>query len=185
MNPPNALSALRLALAPVLLALARAGEQRAFVCCLLVSLVTDVLDGKIARRTGRTSELGAVLDSWADFVSYASLLPSVWWLRPDFVRAEATWLLVAVTGYLAPVLLGVLRYGRLTSYHTRGAKLAAYVNGAGAVVVFTGGPALPFRVATVVLALVELEEVAITLVLPEWRANVRSLAHAVALRQAR
>ena len=50
---PNALSALRLALAPVLLALAWAGAPRTFVGCLALSLATDVVDGKIARRTGQ------------------------------------------------------------------------------------------------------------------------------------
>ena len=99
---------------------------------------------------------GAVLDSWADLATYASLPPSAWWLRPGFVRAEAIFLLVAVASYVAPVAIGFLRYGRLTSYHTRGAKLAAYLGGASALVVFAGGPALPFRLATAVLVLAEL-----------------------------
>ncbi len=179
---PNALSALRLALAPVLLALAWSGAPRAFVGCLALSLATDVVDGKIARRTGQASERGAVLDSWADLATYASLPPSAWWLRPGFVRAEAVFLLVAVASYVAPVAIGFLRYGRLTSYHTRGAKLAAYLGGASALVVFAGGPALPFRLATPVLVLAELEEIAITAVLPAWHANVPSLAQALALR---
>ena len=179
---PNALSALRLALAPVLLALAWSGAPRAFVCCLALSLMTDIADGRIARRTGQASERGAVLDSWADLATYASLPLSAWWLRPGFVRAEAVFLLVAVASYVAPVAIGFLRYGRLTSYHTRGARLAAYLGGASTLVVFAGGPALPFRLATAVLVLAELEEIAITAVLPTWHANVPSLAHALALR---
>jgi len=137
---PNALSALRLALAPVLLALAWSGAPRAFVCCLGLSLMTDIADGRIARRTGQASERGAVLDSWADLATYASLPPAAWWLRPGFVRAEALFLLVAVASYVAPVAIGFLKYGRLTSYHTRGAKLAAYLGGASALVVFAGAP---------------------------------------------
>ena len=97
-------------------------------------------------------------------------------------RAEAVFLLVAVASYVAPVAIGFLRYGRLTSYHTRGARLAAYLGGTAALVVFAGGPALPFRLATAVLVLVELEEIAITAVLPAWHLNVPSLAHALALR---
>ena len=110
--------------------------------------------------------------------TYASLPPAVWWLRPEFVRAEAAFLAVAVASYVAPVAVGFLKYGRLTSYHTRGAKLAAYLGGASALVVFAGGPALPFRLATAVLVLAELEEIAITAVLPAWHTNVPSLAHA-------
>ena len=153
---PNALSALRLALAPVLLALAWAGAPRTFVGCLALSLATDVVDGKIARRTGQASARGAVLDSRADLATWASLPPSAWGLRPGFVRAEAGLLLVAVASYVVPVAIGFLKYGRLTSYHTRGAKLAAYLGGASALVVFAGGPALPFRLATAVLVLAEL-----------------------------
>ena len=179
---PNALSALRLALAPVLLALAWAGAPRTFVGCLALSLATDVVDGKIARRTGQASARGAVLDSRADLATWASLPPSAWGLRPGFVRAEALFLLVAVASYVAPVAIGFLRYGRLTSYHTRGARLAAYLGGASTLVVFAGGPALPFRLGTAVLVLAELEEIAITAVLPTWHANVPSLAHALALR---
>ena len=75
---PNALSALRLALAPVLLALAWSGAPRAFVGCLALSLMTDIADGRIARRTGQASKRGAVLDSWADLATYASLPLSAW-----------------------------------------------------------------------------------------------------------
>src|SRR5207244_12055890 len=123
-----------LAPAAVLLAAAWCGGPRAFGGCLALSLATDVVDGKIARRTGQASERGAVLDSWADLATYASLPPSAWWLRPGFVRTEAVFLLVAVASYVAPVAIGFLRYGRLTSYHTRGAKLAACLAGPRALV---------------------------------------------------
>jgi hypothetical protein len=46
--------------------------------------------------------------------------------------------------------------------------------------VFAGGSALPFRLATAVLVLAELEEIAITAALPA-HANVPSLAHALGL----
>ncbi len=86
--------------------------------------------------------------------------------------------MVAV-GYAAPIVVGLGRWGRLTSYHTRGARLAAWVGGLGALLVFAGGPTLPFHVAALVLACAGLEEIAITTVLPGWRADVPSLRHAL------
>ncbi|MBS1107356.1 MAG: CDP-alcohol phosphatidyltransferase [Deltaproteobacteria bacterium] len=77
-----------------------------------------------------------------------------------------------------PIALGYLKYGRLTSYHTYGAKLSAVVVGASALALFAGGSPLPFRIATWVLVLAELEEIAITTILPEWRSNVPSVLHA-------
>jgi len=59
---PNALSALRLALAPVLLALAWSGAPRAFVCRLALSLMTDIADGRIAEL--EEIAITAVLPAW-------------------------------------------------------------------------------------------------------------------------
>ena len=60
---PNALSVLRLPLAAAFV-IAREPWARAFV--LTVGWVTDVLDGWIARRLGRASGTGAVLDALFD-----------------------------------------------------------------------------------------------------------------------
>jgi cardiolipin synthase len=180
MNAADWLSALRLWLAPVLVGLAWTGCGEAFVACLAVSLASDVADGQVARRLGRASLRGAVLDSRADLATWAALPLAAWWLRPDFVRAEAGWLALAVGTYALPVAIGYLKFGRLTSYHTRLARVSAYAGGVSALVVFAGGPALPFRMATALFAVAELEEIAITAVLPEWRANVRSLHDALA-----
>ncbi|MBD3348490.1 MAG: CDP-alcohol phosphatidyltransferase family protein [Candidatus Eisenbacteria bacterium] len=71
---PNLLSLLRLGLVPVVLWLV-AGEERAWaVAVLLAMALTDGLDGFVARRTGRVTELGKVLDPLADKVAVDSVL---------------------------------------------------------------------------------------------------------------
>ena len=181
-NVPNLLSAVRIALAPILLALGWEGAARAFVIVLGVALATDIVDGKVARALGQTSELGARLDSAGDLLLFLVVPICGFWLRPDFVRAELAWFLTAVAAAVVPNIAGVCRYGRTTSYHTRGAKLSAYLLGASVFVVFADGPAWPFRLATAAFVLAEIEELAITSVLTEWRANVPSLRDALALR---
>jgi cardiolipin synthase len=180
----NALSILRIGLAPVLLGLAWYGAAHGFTACLTLALLTDIADGKIARWLGQTSLLGARLDSWGDLLLYLCLPLCGVLLRPDFVRAEAVWFAIAVGSALVPIALGLLRFGRVTSYHTRATKVAAYVLGAGTLAVFAGGYAWPFRLATVVFLCAQLEEMAITFALPGWYANVRSLSHARAIRGA-
>jgi CDP-diacylglycerol--glycerol-3-phosphate 3-phosphatidyltransferase len=61
--------------------------------------------------------------------------------------------------------------------------VSAYLLGTAAVVLFAHGPHWPFRVAVVVLMVAELEEIAITLVLPEPRSGVRSLGKALEIRR--
>jgi CDP-diacylglycerol--glycerol-3-phosphate 3-phosphatidyltransferase len=184
LNVANALSALRIVLAPVLLALAWLGRHELFLPCLVASLVSDILDGKIARRFHLTSEFGARLDSWGDLVTYSSVPFCAWWLRPEIVRSEAPFFWAVVAAYTVPVLVGFLKYRTLTSYHTRGAVLSAYLVGAATVVIFAYGPTWPLRFAAGVLVLAEIEEILITLTLPTALTNVPSLRHARALRRA-
>jgi CDP-diacylglycerol--glycerol-3-phosphate 3-phosphatidyltransferase len=178
----NAVTLSRLALAPVLLLLAYLGLPRAFVAALAVSLATDIADGKLARRLGQASRRGARLDSWADLATYASVPLCAYWLRPDLVHTEALTFWTIVAAFAVPIAYGFAKFGRLTSYHTRGAVIAAYALGGAALVLFAGGPVWPLRVAAAVLVAAELEEIAITAVLPRPVAMVRSLAVALRLR---
>lgn len=175
---PNALSVLRLVLAPVLVWLAWTGQHGAFLVTLSVSLLSDLTDGWFARRFDQATHLGTLLDSYGDFATYMTVPLCAWWLWPDLIRREAWYAAAIVAAYVFPIALGYLKYGRLTAYHTYGAKLSAVVVGASAMALFAGGPPLPFRIATWILVLAELEEIAITTILPEWHANVPSILHA-------
>lgn len=175
---PNALSALRLVLAPVLIWLAWTGQHTAFLVTLAVSLLSDLTDGWFARRFDQATQLGTLLDSYGDFATYMTVPVCAWWLWPDLIRREAWFAGAIVAAYVFPIVLGYLKYGRLTAYHTYGAKLSAVVVGASALALFAGGPPLPFRIATWILVLAELEEIAITTILPAWHSNVPSIFHA-------
>jgi len=71
---PNLLSLLRLALTPVALALLVCGLRSWSVAVLIAMALTDGLDGYVARRTGRVTGLGRVLDPLADKVAVDSVL---------------------------------------------------------------------------------------------------------------
>jgi phosphatidylglycerophosphate synthase len=175
---PNLLSCFRLVLVPLLLTLAWSGCSRPFVGCLVVSLLTDGVDGFLARRFNAASRLGAKLDSWADFATFLALPFCGWWLRPDVLRAEAPFLITPICFYLAAVAFGLLKYRRLTSYHTWSSKALALLSGVVVLVFFLGGPGWPFRVLAPLAVLSLLEEIAITALLPVWQANIPSLWHA-------
>ena len=174
LNIANLITICRILLAPVLLFLAWQGHERLFLGCLVASLVSDIVDGQIARRFGLASPLGARLDSWADFATYLSVPIAAYRLRPDLISSERVAFFTTIACYLVPVSIGFLKFRCLTSYHTRMARVSAYLVGASVVVLFAHGPTLPFRIAVGVLVIAEIEEIAITLILPAPQSNVRS-----------
>jgi CDP-diacylglycerol--glycerol-3-phosphate 3-phosphatidyltransferase len=183
-NLPNALSLLRIALAPALVALAWRGAHAAFAACFALCLLTDIADGQIARRFGLTTELGAKLDSWGDALTYLAVLPGLFWLHPRFVSESRVALGLVVASYLVPIGAGFVKYRQLTSYHTRLATIAAYALGASLLVIFAGGPPWAFYFAAAIILVSQVEELAITAVLPKWQANVPSLRYALQRRRA-
>ena len=84
---PNLLSFLRLALVPVFLALIIRGDDGLALIVLVISSVTDFLDGLIARTFRQISRLGQLLDPAADrLFIFAALIGLAirevipWWL---------------------------------------------------------------------------------------------------------
>ena len=175
----NALSALRLALAPVLLVLAIAGQAPAFLATLIVAFATDAADGWCARRFDAVSPKGARLDSRADLATWLVLPPSVWLLRPDLVEAQLPWIALALAGLAAATLTAYARFGAFPSYHTWGAKTAAIALALAVVAILAGAPAWPLQIAIAIAVVSQIEEVAITAVLPKPETDVRSIVHAL------
>ena len=100
---PNLLSAVRLALIPVFLWLVLGPEADGWALGLLVvSGITDWLDGWLARRWGQTSVLGQVLDPVADRLYILAVVVGLalrevipWWLAVSLpLRDALMWLLV-------------------------------------------------------------------------------------------
>jgi CDP-diacylglycerol--glycerol-3-phosphate 3-phosphatidyltransferase len=175
---PNLLCAVRLAGAPVVVALAWA-EQPSWCLGLIVFLfLTDWLDGKMAVWLNQRTTFGARLDSCADAAFYASVLLAVAVLRWDLLWQEAVWVGLAALSYAASAMAGLLRYGRVPSYHTRLAKTSWLLMLVAVVAVFAGWSVWPLRVALLGVLVANLEATLITFLLPGWQANVPSVFHA-------
>ena len=171
---PNLLSILRILIAPLLLVAGLTGQPGLFLFLFILSLVSDGLDGFLARRFHQVSQWGAQLDSWGDLATYLAAPVGVWLLWPTIVYQELIFILLGLGSFLLPILLGFCKFGRLTSYHTWAAKIAAILLGVATPLLLLGGPPYPFRAAIIVFLLAEVEEVAITLRLKRWRTNIPS-----------
>lgn len=114
---PNILSFLRLLLVPVFLVLIVRGQDAFALLVLVVSSLTDFLDGVLARRLDQVSRLGQLLDPAADrlFIFTALIGLAVrgvipWWLVIVIVGRDA---MLAVLG----ITLANFGYGPLPVHH--------------------------------------------------------------------
>ncbi|PTL74088.1 CDP-diacylglycerol--glycerol-3-phosphate 3-phosphatidyltransferase [Rathayibacter caricis DSM 15933] len=114
---PNVLSMVRLALVPVFLVLVIEGEDALALLTLVVSSLTDYLDGWIARRFDQMTRLGRILDPAADRLyifatvlglAFRELVP--WWLVAVLVARDLMLVVLAV-------ILANTGYGPLPVHH--------------------------------------------------------------------
>jgi cardiolipin synthase len=102
---PNILSFLRLLLVPVFLVLILGGQDALALLVLVISSVTDFLDGLIARRFKQISRLGQLLDPAADRLFIFAALVGLavrevipWWFFVAIVARELMLLVLGVVG---------------------------------------------------------------------------------------
>lgn len=173
---PNALSALRIACAPVLVLFAATGLQAAYTWVLVPALATDALDGWIARSAGLQSRLGARLDSLGDSLTWCAGLAGLVAFQRD-VLWRHRWLIGAIVAcWVVENVVAWWRYGRLSSFHTVLAKVSGVLLGIYLAVLFVFGQSdtLLYLAATASL-LTSLEELCLLALLPEWRSDLKGL----------
>jgi len=181
---PNLISATRLALMPAVLGAAVARERELFVGLIAFSLLTDAVDGYLARRLGAESEFGRKLDSAADYVTLFTGTTGIALLWPEVVRRELPWILTGVAAFLAVIVLGLIRLGRAPCYHTWASKVGAVLCPLTLIPLLNEGPAWPFRTVILWLVVTGIEEVAILLLLPGHVGEMPTLWHAWRRRRA-
>jgi len=182
-NIPNMISLLRLFMAPVLLSLAITQNPIPYFFVLGFTIFTDILDGFLARLLNEITELGSVLDSWGDFTVYTTMAICAWILWPEVVLEYRYAVLTIVLSFFVPALIGLIKFKRLTSYHTWSVKLAVFVTVISYVLLFANILGWPFIVAALFCIVAAVEEVMITLLLENKRPDIRTVWQAVQLRK--
>jgi len=129
LNVPNLLSGYRLLAFPVALFFAVRGNEQVFVVLICISLVTDVLDGAIARAFHLVTRFGGALDNAADLGTYAAALYGVYRFRWDAIRPHV-WILYA---FLAALLISYsiawLRFRKMPGLHLVSGQIKATIQG--------------------------------------------------------
>ncbi len=121
-NIPNMLSIARICLVFVFIALFFTGNIYAALFVFLLAGATDVVDGYLARRNNWITNLGKILDPFADKLMQCTVLVSLcvkgyiplWFVIPFFVKEILTLLLGAIVIKRRSVAVVSRWYGKLT-----------------------------------------------------------------------
>lgn len=115
----------RVAAAPLLLLLAVLEFRTLFTWFLLISYLTDAVDGYLARRLKITSSRGSQLDSFGDQLTLAVGIIGLFVFEGEFILENLTLLLLVFIPYGIQMWLAFRKYGKATAFHTYLAKLSA------------------------------------------------------------
>lgn len=185
---PYALVALRVVAGLAILALAAwVGPAARWLCAglLAVGVLSDIFDGVIARRLDCVTDRLRTFDSRADVVFWLCATASVLILHPPL--AARLWPPVAILAVmeLTAHAVSFVRFRKEASPHHLLSKLfglALWALLTQLLITGRGGVVLTIAFAMGVAS--QLEALAIMLILPAWRCDIRDVGQALALRRA-
>lgn len=149
-NLPNFISLYRLLVFPVILFMALTGRENGFVALLCISLVSDVLDGNIARIFKLQTNFGAALDNLADICTYAMAILGLFVFKWAEIKPHS-WILFLFLGMFAfSYVVAFARFRKIPGLHLYSAVSAGYAQSIFFFVLFVFGfyPWMLYLVAT-------------------------------------
>ncbi len=127
LNVPNAISLYRLLVFPVILFMALTNRESTYVVLLCISLVSDALDGSIARRFNLQTKFGAALDNLADICTYAMAVLGLFVFKWTEIEPHALILYIFFSLFIISYIVAFARFGKIPGLHLYSAVSAGYV----------------------------------------------------------
>jgi phosphatidylglycerophosphate synthase len=183
---PIGLTVLRALLGPVMLLLAFFNpNELAFGICLVLAFLSDYFDGVIARRLGIATANLRRMDSIADSIFYISALAAAWYLYGDLLKPHFLALSLLGVVEVARYVFDYFKFGKEASYHMWSSKfwgLTLFIGFFSLLVYQKSG--WPVSLAIYVGIVADLEGLAISVVLKNWKNDVPTIFHAMRLSRA-
>lgn len=175
-NIPNLLSGYRLFTFPLILYFALNEIEFLFVLFLIINLITDILDGLIARVFKLQTEFGARLDSIADIGSYILAIVGILIFKSEAFAPHILSFFAFISLYLLTHIVSLIKFGRFTSLHLYSSKVNGYVQGIFFFMLFVYDFNVILYYFTICFgALSFIEHIGVQLILRQLRSNQKGL----------
>jgi len=175
-NLPNAISLYRLVSFPFLLYLIYINDESLFALLLCINLISDILDGLIARVFKLQTEFGARLDSLADWGTYILGFLGIYQFKMEDHKADFWFLYVFIGLVFFYNIFSFVKFRRLPSLHPYSTKIGGYLKGFYFFSLFAFGYYAPiFYLAMIWGWVSSLEVIIILIYFKKLRSNVKGL----------
>ncbi|WP_053989837.1 CDP-alcohol phosphatidyltransferase family protein [Mangrovimonas sp. TPBH4] len=166
----------RIIISPLLLVLIWLDLRFAFSCFLLVSYLTDAIDGQLARKLKITSPRGSQLDSVGDQITLIMGLIGLLNFESDFIKTNLTLILIAFLPFVLQMFIAYYKYGKATAFHTYLAKLSAVVQSVFILWSLFFSPEYPLFYIMLIIGILEtVEEITLIFMYDTWASDVKGI----------
>lgn len=173
----NGITIYRIVAAPLLILLIIYKQMDWFKWLLALSFCTDAIDGFLARKYKVSSIAGARLDSIGDDLTVLAGVIGMIVFKSALLKQEIFIVISLSALFVLHTVLALIKYRKLTSFHTYAAKTAAVLQATFLILLFW----LPnpvfwlFYAAIILTAFALIEEIIIIFLLSDWKADIKGL----------
>jgi cardiolipin synthase (CMP-forming) len=175
-NIPNILSFYRILVFPIILWVAFNRQETVFVFLLITNLITDILDGWIARRFNMQTEFGARLDSVADVGTYIAAVVGVAVFKSSEFAPHIFSFSLFLSLFILANILSMVKFGRFPSLHLYSWKIGGYIQGFFFFILFAFGFYAALYYVMIIWGILSYtEHIVIQLMIPRMQSNMKGL----------
>ena len=166
----------RVLAAPFLVLLLWLDERQLFTWFLLISYLTDAIDGYLARKLKITSPRGSQLDSFGDQVTLVVGLIGLLIFENEFIKQNIILISISLTPYIIQMIIAYYKYGKATAFHTYLAKLSAIIQSGFILFSLFFAPNITMFYIMIVFGLLEtFEEITLIFIYDNWVSDVKGI----------
>jgi len=165
---------------PILLLLLWLSIRDVFATFLLISYVTDAVDGFLARKYKMTSARGSQLDSLGDQLTFIAGLIGLVYFEKNFIFENILLIIVVFSPYIIQMIIAYIKYKKTTAFHTYMAKISAIIQSIFILHSLFYNPNYSLFYIMIAFGLLEtIEEIILIFMYDEWVSDVKSILWAL------
>jgi len=185
---PWLMAGARAVFGPVIVIGERAGWSGLTLAAMVVTaLLSDIYDGVLARRWKCDTATVRLFDSMADNVFYICAAAALWTYQPRLMQSFAVPIGAVLGIEVLKFVFDLVKFGRPSSYHSYLAKTWGLILATTVVMSFAMRATFALQIAwwaSVLVGVIAcLEGFAMSLILPEWRHDLKTLGQALGARR--